>query len=144
MRSWRRGAALTGPDRVRTGGADVPDCTARSIRGRHLLCRDGEIGHADDTILDDESWTLPYLLIDMSNWIGGTHVLLPTAAVRDGRPVNAELDVDLPVERVRTAPEYDAAKPLDSVFEQKVRAHFGLGFEPKPAPRRSARQPVGL
>ena len=37
----------------------------------HLQASDGEIGHVDDLLIDDDTWQAPYLLIDTSNWPGG-------------------------------------------------------------------------
>jgi hypothetical protein len=57
--------------------------SARSFRGRHLVAADGEIGHVDHCIFDDDSWTMPYVVVDTSNWIGDRHVIGPTEAGRD-------------------------------------------------------------
>jgi hypothetical protein len=109
--------------------------SARSFRGRHLMARDGEIGHVDNCIVEDDSWTLPYFLIDTSNWIGGRHVLVPTAAVREVDTVDRELGIDLSVERIRSAPEYDADLPLDSTLESLVRSHYEAAAQPTSAPQ---------
>jgi hypothetical protein len=50
------------------------------VTGFHLVAADGEIGHVDD-LLFDESWMLRYLVVDVSNWIGGKSVLVPSTAV---------------------------------------------------------------
>jgi hypothetical protein len=117
--------------------------SARGFRGRHLMARDGEIGHVDNCIIEDESWTLPYFLIDTSNWIGGRHVLVPTAAVREQDPGDRHLALDLTVERIRSAPEYDASQPLDSLLEGRLRAHYGVAAEPALAPRPAAGRGAG-
>jgi hypothetical protein len=117
--------------------------SARSFRGRHLMARDGEIGHVDNCMVEDESWTLPYFLIDTSNWIGGTHVLVPTTAVRELDAVDRELGIDLTMERIRSAPEYDASQPLDSILEGHLRAHYGVAAEPAAAPRTAVGRGAG-
>ena len=50
------------------------------IIGFHLVATDGEIGHVDD-VLVDEQWNVRYLVVDTSNWIGGRSVLLAPAAL---------------------------------------------------------------
>jgi hypothetical protein len=117
--------------------------SARSFRGRHLVTRDGEIGHVDDCIVEDESWALPYFLIDTSNWIGGKHVLVPTSAVREVDAVDRRLRVDLTTERIRSAPEYDASLPLDRTLEGRVRAHYAAAPEAAPAPGRAVGRGTG-
>jgi hypothetical protein len=117
--------------------------TASSFRGRHLVARDGEIGHVDNCLVEDESWTTQYLLIDTSNWIGGRHVLVPTAAVRELETVDRELGIDLTMERIRSAPQYDARQPLDTVLEGRIRAHYSSAVEPVPAPQRAVGRSYG-
>src|SRR5262245_56111483 len=50
------------------------------VRGFHVQATDGEAGHIDD-FLFDQSWTIAYLVVDTSNWIGGKSILIPTTAV---------------------------------------------------------------
>jgi uncharacterized protein YifN (PemK superfamily) len=109
---------------------------AGAFRGRHLTARDGQIGHVDDGLIDQESWTVPYLLVDTSNWIGGKHVLVPTAAVRDRGSVGRNMTVDLTTDRIRSSPEYDRTRPIDSTFEGRLRAHYGSAAQPQAAPVR--------
>src|SRR6476660_3534178 len=46
------------------------------LRGYHIVATDGEIGHVDDFLIDGGNWTLRYLVVDTSNWIGGRSVLI--------------------------------------------------------------------
>jgi hypothetical protein len=128
---------------IADAGAQAMLRSARSLRGRHLMARDGEIGHVDDTIIDDDSWTLPYVLIDTSNWIGGRHVLVPTATVRELNVMDRELAVDLTTDRIRSAPQYDAERELATALERQIREHYGLRMEPKPAPQRASGSRTG-
>lgn len=41
-----------------------------------------EIGHVEDVMVDLESWTIRYMVIDTSNWIGGRTVLVSPEWVR--------------------------------------------------------------
>jgi hypothetical protein len=50
------------------------------MRGFHIEATDGGIGHVDDFLVD-ESWTVRYLVVDTSNWLGGYSVLVPFTAV---------------------------------------------------------------
>ena len=51
------------------------------MRGYHIVATDGEIGHADDFLIDEGSWALRYLVVDTSNWIGGKSVLISAASL---------------------------------------------------------------
>src|SRR5262249_55577907 len=36
------------------------------LRGLHVLATDGEVGHVDDVLVDERSWTVRYLVVDTS------------------------------------------------------------------------------
>jgi sporulation protein YlmC with PRC-barrel domain len=35
-----------------------------------------EVGQVDDSYFDDEKWTIRYLIVDTSDWLGGRNVLI--------------------------------------------------------------------
>jgi hypothetical protein len=127
--------------------AEGPETTsklrsARSFRGRHLVARDGEIGHVDHCIFDDDTWTMPYVVVDTSNWIGGRHVLVPTEAAREKDTMDRVLAVAYPTDLIRSAPEYDGTRPLDRAVEERIRSHYGAAQAdraPKVASRAAGR-----
>jgi uncharacterized protein YrrD len=81
--------------------------SARTVIGNHIDASDGEIGHVDDLIIDDESWAIRYLRIDTSNWIGGRAVLIPQQDLREVNWLESKVSVALTREQVRNGPEYD-------------------------------------
>jgi hypothetical protein len=46
------------------------------VTGYHLVALDGEIGHVDDFIIDDETWAIRYLVVATRNWWPGKKVLI--------------------------------------------------------------------
>jgi hypothetical protein len=97
----------------------------RALLGQHVHARDGDIGHIDDGIVDDESWHIAHLLVDTSNWIGGVYVLMPTALIRDV-DWTRWLAIEATREQVLSAPRYDPAQPLDRTISIAVARHYGL------------------
>ena len=55
---------------------------ASYMRGFHVEATDGGIGHVTEFLVD-ESWTIRYLVIDTSNWIGGKNVIVPSTAAQE-------------------------------------------------------------
>jgi len=51
------------------------------VSGYAIHATDGEIGHVNDFIVDDQTWKLTGLVVDTHNWIGGKKVLVPMANV---------------------------------------------------------------
>ena len=81
---------------------------AKYVIGFHLQATDGEIGHVDD-LLFDESWTLRYLVVDVSNWIGGNSVLVPPAAVERIDSPGKRIHVKMTRDQVKDSRAADSA-----------------------------------
>ena len=57
--------------------------SAREIRGYHIEATDGEIGHVDDLIVDDETWTIRHIVVDTRNWMPGRRVIIAPAWAKE-------------------------------------------------------------
>jgi len=92
----------------------------KEVAGYHIHARDGEIGHVDDFLTDDRSWTIRYLMIDTSNWIGGRTVLIPPEWAHRIDWADKQVYVDVTREAVKESPEYDPAADIDGKYEQRL------------------------
>ena len=83
----------------------------RSVKvcGFHLHATDGTIGHVDDLLFDESDWTIRYLVVDTSNWIGGKSVLVPAAVVTRVDPAESRVDISLTRAQVKEGPSMEAA-----------------------------------
>lgn len=50
--------------------------STNDVSGHHVHATDGEIGHAEDFLLDDATWAIRYFVIDTKNWWPGKKVLV--------------------------------------------------------------------
>ena len=60
-------------------GEKSPDHHSRStceVAGYRIHAEDGEIGHVEDFMIDDETWAIRYLIVDTRNWWPGKKVLV--------------------------------------------------------------------
>jgi hypothetical protein len=96
----------------------------RVVSGYHIHATDGEIGHVEDFLLDDEVWAIRYLVIDTSNWIGGRRVLISPEWVSAVSWADSQVHVTVTRASVKTSPDYDPAR-LDREYERRLHAHFG-------------------
>ena len=81
------------------------------MTGYHIHATHGDIGHVDDLLFDDEDWTIQYLRVDTSNWIGGKPVLVPRSALAEVHWRNMRIHVRLTREEIRSRPEFDPRGP---------------------------------
>jgi hypothetical protein len=78
------------------------------------------IGHIDDFLVDDSTWTIRYLIIDTSNWIGGRSVLIAPEWAQRIEWARRRVHVDVPREAVERSPEYDAAADIGGVYHEAL------------------------
>jgi len=53
--------------------------SSRAVTGYHIQSTDGDIGHVEGFLVDDQSWAIRYMIVDTSNWWAGKKVLVAPA-----------------------------------------------------------------
>jgi sporulation protein YlmC with PRC-barrel domain len=79
---------------------------ASAVRGHRILAADGEIGHVDDFLIDDRSWSIRHMVVDTGNWIGGRRVLISPEWVEAISWEGATVQVRLSRDAVEASPDY--------------------------------------
>jgi uncharacterized protein YrrD len=109
-------AYWTGALRAATERAEEGDPhlrTARLLAGAHIHCPDGWLGHVEDFIVDDETWSVRYLVVDTRNWWPGKRVLIEPTSVAsicwDKRTVHLMLARD----QIEHLPAFDGVMPSE-------------------------------
>jgi hypothetical protein len=121
-------AALQGERRSDDKG-DPNLRSASEVDGYHIEAVDGSIGHIDDFIFNDETWSLRYFVVDTRNWLPGRHVLISTDWVDRVSWEQRKAYVALTREEVRSSPEYDPASftPEEAdVLDERYRQRPGM------------------
>jgi len=77
------------------------------ITGFYVEADDGEFGHVEDFIIDDEDWTVKYLVIDTKNWWPAKKVLLYVEWVDSLGWDEEKVFIALSREEIRNSPEFD-------------------------------------
>jgi len=95
-------------DMPAVSGADGHLRATEQIIGFHIKATDGEIGHVDDLLIDEDSWRISYLVVDTSNWIGGKSVAISPHVLRSVDWANGLLEVAITREAVKQSPPMDS------------------------------------
>jgi hypothetical protein len=82
--------------------------SSRELNGCHIQAADGEIGHVDDVLVDEDSWRIRYLVLDTSNWIGGRSVVVSPRVLTAVNLPERLVKVDAGREDIRNSPELDS------------------------------------
>ena len=99
--------------------------STRDLHGFTLAASDGEIGHVDDFIIDDETWRIRYLVVDTRNWWPGKKVMLSPAWIRAVDWRKHRLNVELSRKEISNSPEYDDSSIIDRAYEERLYQHYG-------------------
>lgn len=95
------------------------------VTGYHIKANDGEIGHVEDFIVDDEKWNICFLVVDTHNWLSGRKVLiLPRWITKIDWDENC-VYINLSMESIEKSPEFDFSQPIDRNYEIKFLNHYG-------------------
>ncbi|MFO7938019.1 MAG: PRC-barrel domain-containing protein [Kiritimatiellia bacterium] len=95
-----------------------------AVSGYYIHAQDGEIGHVDDFIIDDETWSIRYLVINTSNWWLGKKVLIAPSWIESVNWDTSEVYVNMSREVIKHAPEYTDWSILTREFEDCLHKHY--------------------
>ena len=98
--------------------------STKNVKGYHINADDGEIGHVDDYIIDDEKWHLSYLVVDTHNWIPGKKVLILPRWIKFIDWSESKVIVNLSKESIKSSPEFDATQPISNEYETELFNHY--------------------
>jgi hypothetical protein len=105
--------------------ADLHLRSAQEVTGYQVQAQDGEIGHIEDFIMDDEFWDLRYAVVDTRNWLPGRKVLVAPLWIDGIDWPEQRVRVALTTEAVRESPEYDPSEPVNRDYEKRLYDYYG-------------------
>ena len=82
--------------------------SANEVIGYHVHARNGDVGHVDDFLVDPQAWTIEYVLIETSNWIGGRPLVIEPTAIRLVSWLDHSIEVALLRDALKSSPSPDA------------------------------------
>ena len=116
----------TREEAVRREEAWDPNLRSTSdVTGHHIQALDKEIGHVEDFIIDDQTWSIRYLVVDTKNWWAGKHVLVSPQWIERVSWPELKVFINLSSEVIERAPEY-APESLDRDYETALYGHYAL------------------
>ena len=111
------------PDQHNDADPHLRDC--KVVMNYHVQATDGDIGHIQDLLVDEETWAIRYIIVDTSNWWPGHQVLIAPQWIRNVSWHDATVSVNLTQQAVKDAPPYDSTAALDREQETGIYAHYG-------------------
>ena len=98
--------------------------STQEVRGYHIQSADGEIGHVEDFIIDDETWAIRYLVINTKNWWPGKKVLISPEWIENVSWSESKVIVNLSREIIKQSPEYTDDSLLTRYYEAGLHRYY--------------------
>jgi len=97
----------------------------KEVKGYHIRATDGKLGHVEDMIVDDADWQVVYLIVDTSNWLPWSKVVILSIDWLDKISyTNQEVTINLKSEHIKHAPEYDPSHPIEMDYEKVLYEYY--------------------
>ena len=123
---WQSGMAapaLAGKQAETSGDPNLRSSV--EVTGYHIQARDGEIGHVEDFLANDEDWVIRYMIVDTRNWLPGKKVLVSPTWIEEVDWLTRDVHVDLKRETIRHSPEFDPDAPVNREYEMRLYDYYG-------------------
>jgi hypothetical protein len=115
------------------------------VTGYNLEAHDGEIGHLENFLVDDESWAIRYLEVATRNWWPGKRVLLSPDWIERISWRDSKIFIGVSRDAILGCPEYLESTPVDRDYENRLYLHYGRPpYWTNDCDRRSALDLIGV
>jgi sporulation protein YlmC with PRC-barrel domain len=101
--------------------------STKSVEGYNIQSNDGEVGHVEDFIIDDNKWNLVFFIVDTRNWLPGRKVLVSPNWIKKIEWSEEKVFVNLSQESIKNSPEYDPDVQITDEYEKELFGHY-VGF----------------
>ena len=99
--------------------------SVRKVTGYGVESEEGPVGHVGDFVVDDRSWVLRYVIVDMGRLLSAKKVLLAVDWVDKVSWPQATVHVHLTGQAIRESPAFDPAAPVNRETETRLYDYYG-------------------
>ena len=107
-------------DKQDVHGGDCHLRSSREVTGYNIAATDGNVGHVDDFIVDDETWCIRYLAVDTRVIWPDKKVLLPLDWIGEVIWPDRAVKVNVSCDQIKEAPEWEQKVPISPEFEDRL------------------------
>jgi len=101
---------------------------ANELKGFKLAATDDELGRVKDFLIDEEHWTVRYMVADTGRWIPHRKVLISPISLEQPDWDGKLFPVKLSKEEVKNQPELDTDAPVSRKYEKAWHEKYGYPY----------------
>jgi hypothetical protein len=94
--------------------------STNEVSGYHIQAVDGEVGHVEDFLVDEETSSIRYMVVDTRNWWPVKKVWVSPQWIESISWEESKVHVDLSRETIKDGPEYDESAPVTRQYESEL------------------------
>jgi uncharacterized protein YrrD len=98
--------------------------STHAVSAYYVHALDGDIGHIEDFIVDDETWAIRYLVVNTSNWWQGKKVLVAPQWLERVSWSDSKVFVNLSRQTIKESPEFTDESLLTREYEIELHGHY--------------------
>jgi len=98
--------------------------STHDLSGYRIQAKDGEIGHVEDFVIDDETWAIRYLIVGTLNWWPGKWVLISPRWIERVSWGERKVFVNLSRDAIKQSPGYTEETLLTRDYETGLYRHY--------------------
>jgi len=102
--------------------------TLRDLEGYTIHATDGDIGSVSNFLIDDQHWSVRYLVAETGTFFDRSPRLIPVISFARCDWTTRRFHVLLTRDRVKNAPSVDTDKPVSRQHESAQLTHYGYPF----------------
>jgi hypothetical protein len=99
--------------------------SSREVTGYHIEASDGEIGHLDGFLVEDQAWAIRYLEVATRNWWPGKKVLVSPTWIERVSWADSRVYAAMTRDAIQSAPAYVDSMPITREYENRLYFHYG-------------------
>lgn len=101
------------------------------VKQYNIHATDGNIGHIDDFLVQNDNWIIRYIVVDTKNWWPGERVLISPHAMREIRWDEKTFYLNVDRRKVKDSPLYDPCSTVDGAYDEHFLKYFGINWVEK-------------
>ena len=113
------------PPSVKKESSDSHLRSSGAVSGYDIEATDGEIGHVEGYVVDEEAWAIRYIEVATRNWWPGKKVLISPEWIERVSWPESKVFVALTREAIKDAPDYIESMPVTREYENNLYVAYG-------------------
>jgi sporulation protein YlmC with PRC-barrel domain len=98
--------------------------STHEVTGYDIQATDGEIGHVEDFVIDDETWVIRYIVVTTHYWLPGKRFLISPKWIESVNWEESKVTINLSREDIEHSPEYTKESLMTRSYEVGLHKHY--------------------